>query len=251
MITKKIDLNADGVILKGILDLPDDFEEKKHPLVLILHGFTGSKDEKHIEAVAHASVEEGYIALRYDQYGHGESGGEFKDHNVMIWLYEAMKVIEIVSKYDYVSDIVVAGHSQGGLNTILVGGMMHDLVKAIIPMAAAANIIDYAKKDNMFGIDFKDKEWPEYVTFGPRSLSLNYLRTAKMINMDVAVSQFDKPVLLIHGTGDQTVPYSYSEELNKQYKNSKLVSLDGDNHGFNLHLDEAVNAFKEFLREIK
>lgn len=251
MITKKIDLNADGVILKGILDLPDNYESEKHPLLLILHGFTGSKDEKHIEAVAHAAVEEGYCALRYDQYGHGESGGTFKDHNVMIWLYEAMKVIEMASKYEFVSDIVVAGHSQGGLNTILVGGMMNDVVKAIIPMAAAANIIDYAKRDNMFGIDFAGKEKPECVTFGPRSLSLNYLRTAKMINMDVAVEQFDRPVLLIHGTGDTTVPYSYSEELSKQYKNCKLVSLDGDNHSFNLHLDKAVNAVKQFLREVK
>lgn len=251
MITKNLELNIDGITLKAILDLPDDYEGKKLPLLLILHGFTGWKEEVHIEAVAKAAVEEGYAAFRYDQYGHGASGGEFKDHDIMIWLHQAMNVINIVSKYDFVKEVVVAGHSQGGLNTILVGGMLNDLVKAIIPMSPAVNIVYAAREDIFFGMNLKGKELPEYFTFGNRSLGSNYHRVAKMISIETAIKNFEKPVLLIHGTKDEAVPYDYSVELNKQFKNSKLITIPDDNHGYSLHLDMVVESVKEFLKEIK
>mgnify|MGYP002627370221 FL=1 len=71
--------------LEAILDLPSD-TAKTHPLLLILHGFTGFKEEAQLACLAGAARDAGFAALRPDLYGHGESGGAFRDHSLDRWL---------------------------------------------------------------------------------------------------------------------------------------------------------------------
>ena len=46
------------------------------------------------------------------------------------------------------------------------------------------------------------------------------------------ISDYTGDVLLIHGTKDQVVPYSYSEKALQTYANGKLYTIEGGGHGF-------------------
>lgn len=249
--SKPMEFNCDGIVLRGKLDFPEKMPEKV-PLMVLLHGFTGYMEERHIIAAAQAGVEAGYAVLRVDQYGHGTSDGEFCNHNVLIWMLQAMQVIDTARSWPFVSWVCLAGHSQGGLNTILVGGMMEDRIRALIPLSPAVNIAYGARKGDFLGYSFDPQQIPESVpVWGDRVLKSNYLRAAKMLPVEYAVSQFRKPVLIVHGTQDEAVPYHYGAELKNQYANAELVTIEGDDHCYNYHLDEVTAAVKAFLLRIK
>lgn len=69
-------LQHEGIRLHAKLELPDN-EAEKQPLVILVHGFTGHMEERHILAVARTLQEIGYGVLRLELYGHGQSGGSF------------------------------------------------------------------------------------------------------------------------------------------------------------------------------
>ena len=56
------------------------------------------------------------------------------------------------------------------------------------------------------------------------------------------------PVLIIHGTEDETVPYRYAEDAARRYHNARLVPVPGDDHCYDRHLEVVTDAVGAFLR---
>lgn len=104
-----------GLKLAGTLTTPD--AAQPCPLVILLHGFTGWKEEKHIETLAEALCDAGIAALRFDAPGSGESEGTF-EHDYTMTNYIA--VVEDVLKFAQslpgvdATRIGIWGHSMGG-----------------------------------------------------------------------------------------------------------------------------------------
>lgn len=72
-----VSFSSDGLRLAGNLHLPDGHREGEHrPAFIVLHGFIGSKDDSHAELMATMLADWGYIALRFDFRGCGQSDGE-------------------------------------------------------------------------------------------------------------------------------------------------------------------------------
>ena len=90
-------------------------EAEKLPLMILVHGFTGDMEERHITAVQRTANEEGFAVLRAEMYGHGRSGGEFRDHTLMKWIGNILTVIDYARTLDFVSDLYLCGHSQTSL----------------------------------------------------------------------------------------------------------------------------------------
>ena len=120
---------------------------EKCPLVIVIHGFTGHMEERHITAVSAALNEIGYATLRVDMYGHGRSDGRFYDHTLFKWLSNAMTVIDYAHGLEWVSDLYLCGHSQGGLTVMLAAAMKHELIRGLIPMSPAIMIPSRREKD--------------------------------------------------------------------------------------------------------
>lgn len=55
------------------------------------------------------------------------------------------------------------------------------------------------------------------------------------------VRKLSMPALVIHGTEDKTVPFSYGEELAETLPNSQFVKLDGAGHNFTVATKEIAN----------
>ena len=209
---KEFYITDDGIQLHAKLDMPE--EKEKCPLVIVFHGLTGNMEERHITAVSSAMNEIGFATLRVELYGHGKSGGAFEQHNLMKWINNAMTVTDYAKTLDFVTDLYICGHSQGGLLTMLAAGMRADDFKAAIPMSP-------------------------------------YIRTAQLLDVDEAIRKYEKPVLLIHGDADEAVPIEYSIDAAKKYKNAKLVQIPGDTHCYDEHLDQVTAAVKKFLGEME
>ena len=121
-------INDDGIRLSAVLEKPEGPD--KCPLVILLHGFTSAKDRPHNILAAAAMREAGYATLRFDLYGHGESGGEFRKHTLHKWISNTMAVIDYARELGY-TDLYLSGHSQGGLVAALVAGMEADRIHEI------------------------------------------------------------------------------------------------------------------------
>lgn len=68
---------SDGLRLAGNVHLPPNFEAGvRYPAFIVLHGFIGSKDDSHAELMARMLSDWGYVTLRFDFRGCGESEGE-------------------------------------------------------------------------------------------------------------------------------------------------------------------------------
>ena len=188
--------------------------------------------------------------LRADMYGHGKSDGRFEDHTLFKWLTNILTVIDYAKKLDFVTDIYMAGHSQGGLSVMLAAAMERDLIKALIPLSPAAMIPEIARSGELLGLKFDPENIPEKLeAWDGRILNGNYARVAQTIRVEDFVEKYQKPVLIVHGDKDEAVPYEYSVRFSKLYKNCRLVTIPGDTHCYDYHLDMVTEAVKEFMLE--
>lgn len=110
------DQNLDALLL-----IHPDFPPKR-PAVLVLHGWTSSKD-RYIERVT-PLVELGYICLVFDMRGHGQSDGELKDFSRKDHVEDCLAAYDFLASDARVdsNDISVLGSSYGGYMASLVVG---------------------------------------------------------------------------------------------------------------------------------
>ena len=240
----------DGIKLNAILDMPEG-GAKKCPLCLVFHGFTGHIEEDHIVAVAKGLNEIGVATLRVDLFGHGKSEGEFREHNLYKWLNNILAVVDYAKKLDFVTDLYICGHSQGGLAVTLAAAMERDTIKALMPLSPAYVIIDGAKAGMLLGQPFDPEHIPdELVSWDGRTLNGNYIRVAQSIDLDAAMKKFTGPVLIVHGDADDTVPVQYAIDASKKFANCKLELIKDDDHCYGKHMDLMVKAVQEFVRKL-
>ncbi|MCR5045673.1 MAG: lysophospholipase [Treponema sp.] len=238
-------IDCDGIKLHSKLDKPADFS--KGPLCILIHGFTGHMEEEHIVAAQKAMNDCGVAVLRVEMYGHGKSGGEFKRHTLYKWVTNALAVVDYAKSLDFVTDLYLCGHSQGGLLTVLVGGMRPDDFKAIIPLSPALCIPDDARKGSILGVQFDPNHIPQKYSCESWELLGDYARVAQTIHPEDEIARYKGPVLIIHGDADEVIPYSYAEDAARLYKNARLVTIEGDDHCYTRHLDKMTAALKEFF----
>lgn len=243
-------IKCDGINLHAKLDFPRE-DKEKYPCVIVVHGLTGHMEETHIKAVANACNEMGYAALRVDMYGHGKSEGEFKNHTVTHWVLELMQIIDYVNSLEFVTDVYLTGHSQGGLTVILTAAVKKDAIKAIMPLSPALMAKDVALHGGFPNTEYDPDNMGENIMlFGEHEISTNYMRTCRFLPIDEAIHDFDKKVLLVHADTDELVPYRYAVEAQKKYKDARLVTIPDDDHCYLKHLSMVTDAVKEFLQDM-
>ena len=245
---KEFYIDDDNIKIHAKLDVPEGVT--RCPLVIVVHGYPGDMEEPHIIGAAKAANKAGMASLRVEMYGHGKSGGRFYDHTLYKWVGNMLTVTEYVRSLDFVTDIYLCGHSQGGLLTMLIAGMCPDRFKAIIPMSPAWMIPECARTGEFLGSRVDPVNIPdEFVQDEENVLSGNYMRVAQTIHVEDEIERYTGPVLIIHGDEDECVPYEYGEKAAKLYKNARLVTIKGDDHCYNYHLDLVLEVVTSFLSE--
>ncbi len=231
-------LTDDGIRLHAKLDRPEGLE--KCPLCIVLHGLTGHMEEPHLCAVSETMNDLGIATLRVELYGHGQSDGAFEDHDLAKWLHNLDTVTDYAKSLDFVTDLYLCGHSQGGLAVVIQAGRRPEEYKAILPLAPALMIPRLAKQ-------FPEDEIPDCFYFHEQRIAQGYILANRALDVDAAIRNYHGPVLLVQGMADTTIVPQDTVDAAKVYENATLVTIDGDTHCFDYHLDKVVEAVKEFM----
>ena len=235
----------DGIQLNAVLEKPEGVDSC--PLVIQLHGFTSAMDRPHNLLAAAAMREAGFATLRFDLYGHGTSGGEFRKHTLWKWISNTMAVIDHCRELGY-TEVYLSGHSQGGLVAALVAGMEADRIRGLILRAPAFMIPQCARDGNLLGQQIDPDHIPDSLqTIKGLTLDGNYVRVAQTIRVEDAADRFRNPVLILHGDEDDTVPLADSRRMAQLYRNCELTVIAGETHHFDRHPDQMQEAIRTWL----
>ena len=232
--TQDLLIDGDYGKLAAVLQTPDT---KTYPLVIICHGFTANKEHLLMKSLADNLEARGIASIRFDFNGHGKSDGDFQDMTVLNEIEDAKKVYEYASKIPSVTSISIAGHSQGGVVASMVAGELGSKkIKAAVLMAPAAVLRDDALRGNLFGKSYDSLNPPEFVEIstphGNYKIGRNYILTAQTLPIYETAEKFTGNALMIHGTGDVIVPYTYSLSYKKIYRHGEVELIDKADHSF-------------------
>ena len=233
--------------LHAKLDMPQ--ETGSCPLVILVHGLEGHMEEVFLKAVQKAMNEAGFAVLRADMYGHGKSGGAFRDHTLDKWISDLSAVTEYAKQLPFVSDLYLCGHSQGGLLAMMAAGMKPEEYKALILLSPAVTIPENARKGNMLGITFDPQDIPDELEIWGEKLGREYIRTAQQIHPEEWIGRYRKPVLIVHGEKDELIPVQYAVCTSKQYENCRLAVIPDDDHEYDFYPEKMCEAVTSFLKE--
>lgn len=231
-------LDGDHGKLSAVLQTPDG--KSNYPLVILCHGFTANKNHLLLRRLAKDLEIRGIASIRFDFNGHGKSGGKFQSMTVLNEIEDAKKVYEYAHALPNVTSISIAGHSQGGVVASMVAGELGaKKIKSVVLMAPAAVLRDDALRGNLFGASYNALKPPKYVEIstphGSYKVGRNYIKTAQTLPIYETAEKFHGKALMIHGTGDVVVPYTYSLSYKKVLKHGEVKLLDGVDHSFHGH----------------
>ncbi|MBR1797963.1 MAG: alpha/beta fold hydrolase [Clostridiales bacterium] len=241
-------IESDGIRLNAHLELPSDKQERC-PLCIIIHGFTGNCEEPHLIAVGKTLRANGIATLRVDMYGHGLSGGTFEKHTLYKWLTNAMDVIDYAESLDFVTELYLCGHSQGGLLAMLLAGMEKQRIKLLMPLSPAVIIPSGAREGNLLGMLYDPDDLPPYLTVGDgRRLDINYVRVAQTLDLDKAIAAYRGRVFVAIGSKDATIPPARVKEAASKYESCTYVEIPGDTHCFDNNLTCLTEELDRFIK---
>lgn len=106
-------------------------------VAFVLHGLSGFKEQPHIVAAAQALNHHGFTVVRYDgSNSFGEGGGRIEDATPTTFIHDLEDVLAWAkSQVWFAGQLVLCGHSMGGLAVALYAEQHPQEVFAVAPMA--------------------------------------------------------------------------------------------------------------------
>ena len=202
------------------------------PVALMFHGYR-SKALSDCGGGYKICCELGVNVLIPDQRAHGESSGRSISFGINE-RYDCLDWIEYINKSYDSPDIYLVGVSMGGATVLMASGeKLPENVKGVISDCAYSSPEAIIRK--VISVDMK---LPDKIFFP-------FVRLAGMLYGGFDISSFDAmqavsrakvPILLIHGEGDDFVPYTMVQDI--MIKGScQLLSVPEATHGMSYIYD--------------
>jgi uncharacterized protein len=202
--------------------LPDD--KGPCPAVVVLHG-AGSCKENHAD-FARVAKGQGFVALTFDNRGHGETEGDLGPRAVV----DIGRLVRFLAERPEVDEqqIALRGSSMGGLLAIHVAAVTSQAagVIAICPAPERLLLTDVRKVAN------GDPPPPDSALASMRIDAPAMAAWLEEQDVRQAVELLGaKPLMLVHARDDEVIPYRFSDELYEHAADPKrLLLLAGGDH---------------------
>lgn len=221
-------IESRGYKMLGILEY-NKVEDKGKNLVVLIHGFVGTKIEPHrmYRKLSERLSNNGYTVLRFDFVGSGDSDGDFKDMTIGGEIQDGLNVLQFCRDNFNIEKLYILGFSMGGcIASILAAKSNCDGLVLWSPVSNPFwNFYHIFGQDKfIMGLSGKDVDYLGDVVgtnFFDELLEVDPLKFSKGYN---------NPVLIIHGTEDQDVLPLNAHCYNKVFSNSSLHFIDGADH---------------------
>jgi len=227
--------NKQKLNLHGILDIPDG--EGPYPAIVVLHGFTGFKEELHIQDFALELAKAGFVAFRFDASGFGGSEGTIEDDfRVSNYLDDISCILDYAESHKEVDSslIGVCGHSMGA-GLAIIKAAQDSRIKAVCAVQPSAILM----KAGQSSYDLKQWEsagWLEMSCEHPKyskiRLPWDFATDRNRFDAVSAAGELQAPLMVMYGTEDSGVGSQPLTIFESAREPKELVRLDGFNHDF-------------------
>lgn len=201
----------EGERLYGMLHAPED-RKRFYPGIVMCHGFTGEKVEANrlFVTAARELAGRGFVALRFDFRGSGESEGDFSDVTFPGEVSDALAALEFLAEQPEVdtSCIGVLGLSMGGA-VAAVAAARSRLVRAVVLWSAVARmelIGDLVRARTLATLPNQRGFSPTVFDIGGLAVGEDFIESLGEFDPLREIARTKAPVLVVHGTGDEVVP---------------------------------------------
>lgn len=248
---ERVTFSVEGMTVVGTLNLPDGIENP--PAILLLHGFTGSRDELEIPAVkegiyaraARTWAADGIASLRIDYRYNGESDGEFADSTLHAHVADGLAALDWLAKSGRVdaSRLALVGWSMGGAVGAAVAARSSHSLDAVALWAPGTNMASAIAL--MFGAEkFKEglasagEPVKVALPWGAEiALKSGFFESLYAIDPVAEITRYAGPLFVAVGTKDDVVfPQPISGQVLLDYHT-------GTEELFVREMDHVFNAF--------
>jgi alpha-beta hydrolase superfamily lysophospholipase len=262
-----VSIPGNGFNIAATLTSPPVVGKMRHPAVVLVAG-SGAVDRDETVAgipifsqLAGALAERGFIVVRYDKRGVGQSGGRTESATLQDYADDLVSVVKWLAKRDDVDTrrIATAGHSEGGAVAMLSAAREKKISSVVLIAAPGLTGADLILEQQQHQLDVlkiepaerAEKEalqkkiqaavvtgegWEEVAPELRRQADTAWFRSVLQFDPSRAMSRFKQPVLILQGDLDTQVKPHHADklgELARARKNAgevEVVHLPGINH---------------------
>ncbi|GJM83912.1 alpha/beta hydrolase [Paenibacillus sp.] len=226
------------------------------PLVVICHGFVGSRIgvDRLFVKTARELAADGFLVLRFDYLGCGESSGNYGEHGVESMVAQTRAVLDYgLEAFDVdPTRVSLIGHSLGGLVALLTANRDRRVKNLVLWSAVGYPFSDIVKITGRELYDQAVKHGTaDYLGFG---LTPKFFDSLGEFQPFQEAVKFAGDVFVVHGTSDDTIPADYAFLYQKVFwmrpegRCDKEIIFQG-NHTFSSgeHQHQVIRKTKEWL----
>ncbi len=222
--------------------------------VIFCAGFNSNRFGNKARALMIMCQEVGWEYICFDYSGHGESGGDFGDGSISVWLDDTLAIVDEVTMN---KKVILVGSSMGGWLALLAALARPEKVCGLMLIACAADMTRFYPtrlKDIDPQKDAKSRTFysvpNEYDDQQPYRVYENMILDGErwcLLDKDI---QLSVPVRLIHGMQDDVVEWQRSQAVVEKLisENVVLHLVKGGDH--RLSTDEDLRILRHFLLQL-
>jgi pimeloyl-ACP methyl ester carboxylesterase len=232
---------------------PETTEDK--PLVIFCHGFKGFKDWGPFPYLCESMARAGNVVVSFnfshngigtqppwDHYGDLEG---FARNTLTTELEDLGAVLdwagyadELIAARADTSSIAVIGHSRGG-GIVLARASEDPRIKKLITWAA---VTDFAYNLQEEVLQQWEAEGVRYIPNARTGQQMpmyysyveDYYAHQERLDLQKAAERITQPMLIVHGTNDETLPFETAIDLKRKIPHAKLCLIPAATHTFDM-----------------
>lgn len=240
----------------SMIEVFENDNKQKKPLVLVYHGYTMNKEV--MLPLCHLLADNGFFAVAIDAYMHGERNKERKPISLLNAVVNTAKEVNtIIDSYgscSYVdtSKVGLAGVSMGGMITFEYITQCNSKAAAAITLFSTPDILSVLKNKLVV------KTYKTVFGYSEEANKLDIEYCEKHQPLTRPDNIRDLPLLMINGDADIVVPvdsvnkaYNLFKETYTKKDNIELVVYPGAGHGCPDESEEAIDINNRTIKWFK
>lgn len=210
------------------------------PCLIFVHGFKGFKDWGFFPFLGNYFSNNGFFVLTFNFSHNGVNSlstefseiDKFAKNTISLEISELNDLISAYKQgffgYKKSNKVALIGHSRGGAVSLL-SSLVNQVPAAYVVWSSVAKLDRYTDRQK---IEWREKGFIEAFNSRTKQMMrinidlLNDIEDNKngLLNLEKALKNLDKPLLIVHGEEDLTVPISEAEQI-FNWSNQKITEM--------------------------
>jgi len=252
LISKEFILEGESAQKPITADIKYKDNDSSKPLIILAHGFKGFKDWGPWHILSEKAAVDGFCFCKFnfswngitpakkdeisdlEAFGHNNFSKEAEDIDRLL---NYLKQPEIAEQYQIdTNQIFLIGHSRGG-GISIIKTAEDNRIKKLVTWASVSDFESHlSDKEFLYwetqGVIYvknsrTGEQFPMYYQFAE-----DFLNSGNRFILSKAIKDMDQPLLIIHGTEDETVNVNAAFQLKDWKKDAELLIIDKASHTF-------------------